>query len=264
MTTGDAGPRLSHRSFRLRFLVALLSIPGLILVSLADCRAESPPLLGIGAADHRVRVMPTGPPWDAVAKVQTNIGSHCTGVLVAPGIVLTAAHCLYNERTRALLQPVSLHVLLGFESGDYRWHALVRRYVTGSEFDGAQPGRHREADWARLELASPIPPAIAPLAVSREPPEPGLTVALAGYNRDQRLLLIADLACRITAVVALPEARQLAHNCSATFGTSGGPVLAQSGSLWQVVGINIGASAADNVALWAAAFANVSCAGRAC
>ena len=75
------------------------------------------------------------------------------GALIAPSIVLTAAHCLYNPRTRALLQAVSLHVLFGYQRGVYLWHRQVARAMTGPGFDGTiggpQPG-----DWARLELAT--------------------------------------------------------------------------------------------------------------
>ena len=76
----------------------------LVLVILATATAQ--------ATDRRVPVDPNEPPWNAVAKVQTTTGNHCTGALIGPSTVLTAAHCLYNPRTRAMLQPVSLHVLL--------------------------------------------------------------------------------------------------------------------------------------------------------
>ena len=72
------------------------------------------------AQDRRVVVDPNQPPWSAIVKVQTNIGLRCTGALIAPATVLTASHCLYNPRTRAFLQPVSLHVLLGYERSQYR------------------------------------------------------------------------------------------------------------------------------------------------
>src|SRR5437764_15286591 len=77
-------------------------------------------LSSASAEDRRIVVDPIQPPWADIVKVQTNIGSRCTGVLIAPATVLTAAHCLYNPRTRALLQPMSLHVLLGYQRGQSR------------------------------------------------------------------------------------------------------------------------------------------------
>ena len=96
-------------------------------------------LVVIAAADPataatRVPVDPNTPPWNAVTKDQTNFGTRCTGVLIAPSVVLTAAHCLYNPRTRALLQPVSLHVLFGFERDSYRRHLRVAHHRLGPGF----------------------------------------------------------------------------------------------------------------------------------
>src|SRR6185503_20733677 len=91
------------------------------------------------AAERRLPVDPNEAPWSAVAKVQTNTAARCTGVLIAPAVVLTAAHCLYNRLTGRLLQPVSLHVLFGYERAGYRWHRLVRRITVGDGFDGAKP-----------------------------------------------------------------------------------------------------------------------------
>jgi hypothetical protein len=132
-----------------------------LLLSSGHLAAELLP--GVGTLDRRLAVDVRLPPWNAIAKVQTNIATRCTGALVGPDTVITAAHCLYNRRTRTLLGPGSLHVLFGYERGGYFWHAQVVRYVVGDGFDGAEPARHPGADWARLELAEAVPPAIEPL-----------------------------------------------------------------------------------------------------
>src|SRR5438874_1509872 len=134
------------------------------------------------AADRRVAVDPNQPPWHAIAKVQNNIGERCTGALIAPSIVLTAAHCLYNRRTRSFLQPVSVHVLFGYQRAGYRWHRVVIRITIGPDFDGAT-GQPPTSDWARLELAEPVP--VPPLPVVGGGQSAGTVVALAGYNQDR-------------------------------------------------------------------------------
>jgi len=209
---------------------------------------ELPLLPGIRDTDGRVVVDPNAAPWNAVVKVQTNIGTRCTGTLVGPATVLTAAHCLYNRRTRAPLQPVSLHVLLGYQRGKFRWHRLVSRYTVGPGFDGeAKPPQ--TSDWARLELTEPVPDAVAPLPIAAEPATSGLSIALAGYNQDRAQLLMADADCHIGIVTRRPGGTLLLHDCSATRGTSGGPLLTRANGGWRVVGLNIGAGELANIAL---------------
>jgi len=198
------------------------------------------------AGDRRVPVDPTRPPWNAVAKVQTNIGTKCSGVLIAPAVVLTAAHCLYNPRTGAMLQPVSLHVLFGYQRGEYRWHRLVTHYTMGPGFDPVFP-RPQAWDWARLELAEPVP--VSPLPVAGKDATPGMAVALAGYNQDKAQLLMADLDCHVRFTTKAYDATFLYHDCAGTRGTSGGPLLAKQGETWVVVGIAVAAGSGENLAL---------------
>ena len=137
--------------------IAIITFLLLSRLSSGEERRARPALPGIGLTDRRVVVDPQSPPWNAVAKIQTNTATRCSGTLVAPSSVLTAAHCLYNPRTRVFLQPQSLHVLFGYRRGSYRWHGRVARYVIGEGFDGGAPGRHPGSDWARLELAEAVP-----------------------------------------------------------------------------------------------------------
>ena len=171
--------------------------------------------------------------------------------MIAPATVLTAAHCLYNPRTRAMLQPLSLHVLFGYARDSYRWHRLVRRVAVGTGFDGAEPGP-QAADWARLELAEAVPVPPLPLFAGRI--EAGTPAALAGYNQDRAQLLMADLACHALRTTDAPGGgRIIFHDCAGTRGTSGGPLLARQGEGWAVLGINIAAGRRANLALLPAA-----------
>jgi protease YdgD len=226
-----------------------------LLLAFGPVAAELLP--GVGVLDRRLAVDVRLPPWNAIAKVQTNIATRCTGALVGPDTVMTAAHCLYNRRTRALLGPGSLHVLFGYERGGYFWHAQVVRYAVGDGFDGAEPARHPGSDWARLQLAEAVPPAIEPLRLSKEVPVSGNAVALPGYNQDRIHRLMADTSCRITGISIISGERLLTHDCSATRGTSGGLLLARRGDHWEAVGINIAVTASANIALPVAALPNV-------
>ena len=53
-------------------------------------------LPGIGANDPRQPVDARQAPWRSLGRVQTELGTRCTGVLVGLTRVLTAAHCLVS------------------------------------------------------------------------------------------------------------------------------------------------------------------------
>jgi len=67
-----------------------------------------------GGLDRRLRVDPDTV-WRAIGKLQPaseNFRKTCTGSLVGPALVLSAAHCLFNPRTGRFFPPGSVHFLL--------------------------------------------------------------------------------------------------------------------------------------------------------
>jgi V8-like Glu-specific endopeptidase len=64
-------------------------------------RHHAPLLRGLGAHDARSRPDPDKSPWRAIGKLQIpsiSFYQSCITTLVAPSMVLTAAHCVFNPR----------------------------------------------------------------------------------------------------------------------------------------------------------------------
>jgi len=73
-------------------------------------------------------------PWSSIGKLYNRAGEACTGVIISPIQVATAAHCLYNPRTQTLLHPESLHFLAGYKQGDYREDLRVSEFRIGPNY----------------------------------------------------------------------------------------------------------------------------------
>ncbi|WP_247894188.1 trypsin-like serine peptidase [Azospirillum sp. B510] len=256
------------RGFRLGVLAAAaLSLASAILAGAAAAHAERPLLPGVGPGDRRTPVEADADPWRSIVRVQTNLAGRCTGALVGRRTVVTAGHCLFNPRTRRFLPASSLHVLFGYDRGAFTRHVTVARVATDPAYDPAAATPVAAADWAVLTLSEPAPESVPALPVGTEPPRAGSPVMLGGYSQDRAQILMADRDCHVLG----ESAGLLVHDCDATRGTSGGPLLARAatGAGWAVAGVGVAAGLAPTVrnfavpsARFAAALAKDAVAGR--
>ena len=202
-------------------------------------------LPGVGDAARRVTVDARMAPWSSLVRVQVPGLARCTGVLVAPDLVATAAHCLFSARLGRFIPAGSVNVLLGYSGGGYAGHAVARGYRIAERFDPHDVEATRGADVALIRLAGPLTGPVLGLAERvlglAEQAGDG-AVVLGGYQQDRAEVIAADLDCRLVGRAVDQAGRGLlVHGCAATRGSSGAPLLMRaSDGTWQVLGIQSG------------------------
>lgn len=180
--------------------------------------------------------------WEAVGRLDMG-GGFCTATLIAPDLVLSAAHCVY-DRSGLARGADEITFRAGLRNGAAAAERKVVQYAAHPDYD---PNRRLDArnvvhDVALLKLAEPIAfSEIDPFVLHGDVVRPG-PVSVVSYGQGRSELQSRQRECGLLE----RQNDLLMFDCNVTFGSSGAPVFSHMNGRGRIVSVISGGAVDHN------------------
>jgi len=173
--------------------------------------------------------------WEAVGRLDVSGKGFCTGALIAPDLVLTAAHCLFDRETGARFEHGDMEFLAGWRDGRASAYRNVRRAVVHPEYhyDGTATTDRVRNDLALIELDRPIRNTQVIPFETAERPAKGDKIGVVSYALDRSEAPSLQEICHVMA----RQKGVLVMSCDVNFGSSGAPIFSMDGNAAKIVSV---------------------------